>query len=310
LENRILVYLDQNIISSIKNGDISLNPSSSNLFWVYSNEHFNEIERSSNPQTFLDTLNSIKAKHLRVNIDNSFRILNTATLNTESSVYDIYFDFLQNQKGYSSSHNIVDPMIAWINGGGSTDLLESVPDEFLKQIIELTSGIKDYGIDMMPIIENTKDEITSVIEIFKEHDHNISTTREKIGVGKGSIGDLQGPNVLKQIWEKINPHLPGITIDQFFAFEPYSIFKQDNNDWPLVVSIAGCCAVLDILGYQAEKKIRKIEQLPNVRSDSGHIAMATFCHLLLSNDKRLRNRANAIYEYKNIPTIVGRFTFD
>jgi hypothetical protein len=60
---------------------------------------------------------------------------------------------------------------------------------------------------------------------------------------------------------------------------------------------------MDMIGFQAEgKKSRKIEKLPNVRSDVSHIAMGAFCSAILSRDKRLIKRANAIYEYKNIGT--------
>lgn len=71
----------------------------------------------------------------------------------------------------------------------------------------------------------------------------------------------------------------------------------------MFLGIAGCCAVLDIIGFQAEKKSRDIEKLPNVRSDAVHIGMGAYCAALLTADRRLARRAKAIYEYKKLGTV-------
>jgi hypothetical protein len=89
-----------------------------------------------------------------------------------------------------------------------------------------------------------------------------------------------------------------MTSDCFFGFEGR----------PTYLGIIACCSVLDILGFQGEGKARKILSMPNVRSDANHIAMGAFCQVLLSADKRLINRAAAIYEYKNIGTLCGLVT--
>ena len=60
---------------------------------------------------------------------------------------------------------------------------------------------------------------------------------------------------------------------------------------------------MDILGFQAEKKCRKINKIHNVKSDFGHIAMGAYCAAILSEDKRLAKRAKAIYEYKGISAV-------
>jgi hypothetical protein len=60
---------------------------------------------------------------------------------------------------------------------------------------------------------------------------------------------------------------------------------------------------MDFVGFQAEKKCRKIDKIPNIRSDAEHIAMGAFCTAILSEDKRQIRRAKAIYEYKGINTL-------
>ena len=57
---------------------------------------------------------------------------------------------------------------------------------------------------------------------------------------------------------------------------------------------------MDTVGFQAEKKCRKISKIHNVRSDACHIGMGAYCSAILSEDRRLVKRAKAIYEYKSI----------
>lgn len=66
---------------------------------------------------------------------------------------------------------------------------------------------------------------------------------------------------------------------------------------------SGACAMLDIVGYQAEQKSRNPEQIENVLSDARHIAAASYCAAVISADKRFSRRAKAIYEYKNVSTV-------
>ena len=305
--DRILIYLDQNIISSIRKGEIVLKPSTSELVWTYSNEHFNEIHRSDDWKDYLDVINDIKASHLKTNLDKSFKIMDSAQLDANTPVFDLYESFLSCKKGFPDTQiSKMDPVIAWVNGGGSQELLEEVPDNIAKELYELTSGLSDFGLDISPLIDHTKEELSRTVNKMIGEDNNILKTREALGVGKGALGNLNCPNALESIWMMISDKLPGIEMDQFFSFEPHPLLKQGYETWPVYLGISGCCAVLDILGYQAEKKIRKIEQIPNIRSDAGHIAMASFCNILLSNDSKLRNRAQAIYEYKNLHTVVGK----
>jgi hypothetical protein len=135
------------------------------------------------------------------------------------------------------------------------------------------------------------------------HGNNIKKTREAFGDGKGAIGSVSGENQIEQIWEIILPNLQTteISCDQFFGFDP--IDKQGYETWPTYLGIIGCCATMDILGFQSEKKCRNIEKIHNIRSDSVHIAMGAYCSAIMSEDKRLVKRAKAIYEYKNISTV-------
>jgi hypothetical protein len=131
--------------------------------------------------------------------------------------------------------------------------------------------------------------------------NNIEKTRAMLGGGKGRFGSIKGENQLLQIWEIIKPVCGTLTSDQFFGFDPVHKFGYESV--PAYLGIASCCAVLDILGFKAEKKVRRLEKLPNVRSDAAHIGMGAYCTAIVSTDRRLAERAKAIYQYKNIGTV-------
>lgn len=88
--------------------------------------------------------------------------------------------------------------------------------------------------------------------------------------------------------------------DQFVGFIPY----VGNETISKYIAIINCCAVLDVIGFHVERKSRKIAKIPNVQSDGSHIAHGIFSAVILSSDKRLCQRARAIFRYAGIQTIV------
>lgn len=197
------------------------------------------------------------------------------------------------------NENLLDPFLAWVNGGGDEQLLRALPGHVAQQILALTEGLPVEQSAMLCDAASGVD-LTPMIEQLIARGNDINKTRDAFGGGKGRVGQIEGDDQLMQIWALIRPACGGITADQFFGFDP--VDKQGYHTWPTYLGIIGCCAVLDIVGFQAEKKCRKIEKLPNVRSDSGHIAMGAFCSAILSADRRLAKRAKAIYAYKGIGT--------
>ncbi len=145
-----------------------------------------------------------------------------------------------------------------------------------------------------------KDVLKDSVEMFGQQDNDVLKMREALGNEKGSFGAITSNQQILKIWEIISQKYPDLTCDQFFSFE--SDDKQGYDSWPIYLGIICCCAVMDVIGFQAEKKSRKIEKIPNTRSDANHVAMGAFCTAILSCDERMVKRANAIYEYKPIGT--------
>ena len=296
-----LIYIDQNIIGLHLDGLLNLKKNDG-LVWVYSKEHFSEIRRSSSPQQYLKVLNDIDAKLLDLEIDENWKITGGAKLIDHGTPMQHYEDYIDATGGVEFDDSVFDPFQVWVNGGGDEGPLRLVSDGLAEQVISLTSVLPFNTTDMVNEVNSIKPQFDAMVEEMISHGNDIKKTREAFGDGKGAIGGITGERQIEQIWEIISPAMNAeeISCDQFFGFDP--IDKQGYESWPVYLGIVGCCAVMDILGFQAEKKCRKISKVHNVRSDSGHIAMGAFCSSIMSEDKRLVKRAKAIYEYKGIGT--------
>ena len=296
-----LIYIDQNIIGLQLNGTLNLR-SRDDLVWVYSKEHFSEIRRSNNPRLYLDVLNDMDVKLLDLKLDENWEITGEANLISHGTPAQHYEDFIDATGDVEFDDTIFDPFQVWVNGGGDEGPLKQVSSKLAEKILSLTSELPFDTTEMINKANVIKLQFDSMIEEMISNGNDIKKTREAFGDGKGAIGSIAGGRQFEQIWKIIAPAMGAepISCDQFFGFDP--IDKQGYESWPVYLGIVSCCAVMDILGFQAEKKCRKISKVHNVRSDSGHIAMGAFCSAIISEDRRLVKRAKAIYEYKGLGT--------
>lgn len=298
--NRPLVYIDQNVVGLHLEGKIRLSKRPA-LYWVYSKEHFAKIKRSSNSEQYLSVLDEIDAKLLDLELDAHWKITGTAKLIEHGNPTQHYESYMEAIGEVDSCENLFDPFLAWVNGGSDEGSFKELPDRLAERVLSLTEELPLDGQFVLRILNTLKPEFTDMIERMVENGNDITKTRKAFGDGKGAVGAIRGKNQLQQIWDIIVPSIPGISCDQFFGFDP--VDKQGYETWPVYLGIVGCCAVLDIVGFQAEKKCRKLDKIPNIHSDSSHIAMGAFCSAILSEDKKLVRRARAIYEYKGIGTV-------
>lgn len=291
-----LVYVDQNVLGMHQQGRINLR-AASDVQWAYSKEHFTEMRRSDDPEPYLAVLDEIDAKLLDLELNGS-RITGSAKLVDGCTATQHYSTYCAAVGEVAFDDTIFDPFQAWIKGGGNEDMLRAFPHQVAEQLLALTEYLPREVITKEG--DALVEDFSAAISQMVGWGNDIETNRAAFGVGKGAIGSVTGSNQIQRIWNMVSPACPGLTSDQFFGFDPPD--KRGYETWPVYLGIVGCCAVLDVLGFQAEKKCRKIDMLPNVRSDSTHIAMGAFCSAILSADKRLVRRAKAIYEHKSIGT--------
>ncbi|MFY0663751.1 MAG: hypothetical protein JXQ97_03955 [Natronospirillum sp.] len=291
-----LVYLDQNIISLQLAGKIDLS-GLTGMQWVYSKEHFAEISRSQNPVPFLQTLDSLSAKLIDLEIVN-WEFTGEARLNEEINAERHYERYSDAIKTVPSIDTLFHPFHVWICGGDSEDALRSIPEKLAHHLKALADSLPDSTV--LEGFYHFQSEFKQMIDAMIRSGNDIEEFRHQLGVGNGAAGSIKGDNPLGQLWEKVSPKMPGITSDEYFGFSSLPNEQQQPLTW---FGIIKCCAILDVLGYAAEgKKTRNLDKIANVISDANHIATSAYCQAMISRDNRLVDRARAIYQFRNIGT--------
>ena len=247
-----LVYIDQNIIGLQLQGHINLSKRD-DVIWVYSKEHFTEIKRASGPDKYLDVLNNIGATMLDLILDENWNITGKARLIEDLTPIENYQNYIEAIGNVEFDETIFDPFQVWVNGGGDEGPLKELSDNLADQVLRLTSDLPFDRTEMTNKVATIKPVVDSVVDELISNGNDIKKTRAAFGDEKGTIGGVSGENQVAQIWDIISPSMEssGISCDQFFGFDP--VDKQGYELWPLYLGIIGCNAVMDILGFQAEK---------------------------------------------------------
>ena len=284
------IYIDQNILGFITEGSFPLSKIQ-NVKWVYSNTHFSEFSNSENDMKFVNVLDDIKAAFLEVKFDSNFNATDTALLHRNEAAAFRYTKFKQIVQESDVNSRVFDEMIVALNGGGLNRSAEEVADttfDFLNH--------SDFNEHQVKEITKIKSDYINRLSELEKRNADIVKTRKNMGIPKSGLTGISGENVLAKVWKTIEESVD-VDIDTFFGF-------SGKDEPSKVTGIVRCCAVMDVIGFHSERKCRKVDRISNVLSDSQHIANASFCSAIISNDEALVQRAKAIYEYLNISTKV------
>ena len=140
--------------------------------------------------------------------------------------------------------------------------------------------------------------LTQLIEHLRER-RSLESLRKPLGIDRGIVGGVVSENPIPEIWDLIKGKCGRVSIDQFFGFE-----SLDGKLRPKFLAIAACHTVLNFVGYRTDKHMARPDAVSGILSDGIHIAHAAFCDLLISEDRRMCNKATAIYTYMALPTVV------
>ncbi len=295
------IYLDHNILDDISKDRLSLKPSDK-CIWIYSNENLAEIRRSGDDR-FLDVLKDIDARLIELVLDNQFRITNEANIHPSNNPYEVYNNYVETV-GLSDDGILFHDFIGRLFGADNKNEIVSLPDRFEQVIEELLEPDGLYSTEIKDTVGKVSSDLRILVEGDLQNIGSLENSRSAIGTHDGRASQTEKyDNPLKILWDKIRVEFTHkISSDQFYGFNP--IDKQGYDEWPMYLGIVGCHMVLNFIGYRPDKGLFRLDDLSRILSDGAHIAFGAYCHGLLSQDKRLRAKANAIYKYQNIPTVL------
>lgn len=124
------------------------------------------------------------------------------------------------------------------------------------------------------------------------------TIRDTLGIETKELNNYSPTQVIQHLNTKLTSWG---TQDTFLQLIEKAIaLHPGNKDFGQHNSIAGVMELLDMFGYW---KDRATETSNYARLwDANHIHFASYCDYLVSDDKRLRNKAKVIYDIYNIKT--------
>lgn len=302
-----LIYLDHNIVDDISKGAFEL-PSDSSFGWVYSKEHFAEIERAGDTR-FLDVLRDLKALQLELMLDDRFRLSGEARLLGEVDPHAAFASWRAARANVPASGEYFSAIVSRLFGAANDEAIAQAPDAFEREVGALlqSAGLLDQA--HAEAIATARDAMRSMVtEHLAERPH-LESQREAFGTHNGRGSNLADhDNPLEECWRLVcesSPELTGaVTADQFFGFEP--AYETGYERWPLYLGIVGCYTMLNMIGLRPDEKLSRVERMPAIMSDASHVGHAAYCQGLLSADRRLCDKAKAIYRFKGIGTQVLR----
>lgn len=294
-------YLDQNIIGYVTNGSFPL--PKGRVVPVISPEHFTEIARGD-ALNLLDTLEEIEAQELIVGRDDDNRYTGQAALSPPGAIRARYAEHVANLEGGRAHIEMFQAFVARIWGADNQDsLLEQLgalpetilPPNELATHPEIRVEAQRVSEALIDIVKARLPETTPLV-----------TLRQAFGVDRGRAGDFDPKDAIPRIWERIAPRVPSVTMEQFFWKEP--IDRLGYETWPIYMAVTHCHATLNTLGFRPDKGMADETRTANIVSDAIHLANASFCDVLLTADRRLADKAEAIYSFLGVDTHVLRHT--
>src|SRR5690554_5856854 len=167
---RPLLYLDKNIIDSLRKGVYSFDDAvfSERFRAIYSDEPIREISRAEdgggNASEYLDVLEELEAFHLRLNLNAQFMPTGDAIIQSQSPA-EVYQNFIQNRDlDYLVEANL---LVTHKIMGGLPDL---TVDDIIKRMLEAfernARSLEDNIRNLEPFFPNAREELPRLFEFL------------------------------------------------------------------------------------------------------------------------------------------------
>lgn len=335
------LYLDQNILDKIVEYPVLIEEgqfAGYNCQVIYSNETLNEIERSGEPDKFLQVLESLEARRMTFEVDKNFRMTGAVIINPYVSPFTVYKKFLYKDSIDKIASKIIANNMQFIFSLFSNEASNSIIDyanetsehfnniheqaleafksvkgeisddnyRFLEKVIKISFQEQSSQLDTIQnsMLENMSN---TGIDLKSNNGHNGIRGLEKITKVDGKIlNNIKSPKILEKIYGKYTNSSDTAHITDFYLVSD-KIYGRRLYKFEKVMNVY---MMLNILGYKRDKGFqKKYKRLISANSDGQHLAYACYCDCFASEDKAFTEKAKAIFEYLNIKTRVDHITF-
>jgi len=307
MKEGIFIYLDQNIIQYDFEKKINLS-NDSKFVWVYSDEHFNEINRKEDSR-FFKVLERLKARKINIKLNDKFEIMDECILLNYDDPKKLYDQYLETLSEYKSLSDLFSPLQTFFFGNVDSIEPSKYVADFKQSLIELTKELPEEYTEQ---IDSAGEQLESTLISAKPQIKPLNKTRKLFTKSQFSNLDEKNGSIIDQIWNEIEKKVKPITKDQFFGKEilPFISPKNADKKQLIFLGIVQCHSALNFLGYWPDEGLPKKSKIFGINSDASHIAHSFFCSGIISADNRLCQKAKAIYEYFGKNKIVVQVKID
>jgi hypothetical protein len=271
----------------------------------FSEENLNEIERcGDHAADYAALFDSLNPQYLRLEFDSSGLLSDEVVLRPfpVSGCLKIRKRLVPN---YADINKGLGKSLLKSLGGFQAKSVEEVHGEKVKAYRDLAKATgknpDHYNEEMNTSLEETR-------SFLNQHQGYVGaiTIRESAGVSPSILNNLRGPNIVEQIWELVSasPYAKEneITFDRFFGLE--HIPRNSSGQRSLITQVNMLYLMLNAIGYQTDKEWLKEDRFVAAYSDGKHVSYGIFADEFLSMDKRLCDKARAVYRHFGIATDV------
>lgn len=325
-KQKILIYLDQCIVSDIADGRLNglLNLiRSGNMQLIYSYVHISETARCSN-QAF-------QSKVIQALTTMGGAFIQEGKLHFDKTPQLRLDEHLENPKVYSELSGSMEKIAHKFFGGQQGKTFKSLIDAQHKPFADLMqhmkiniaelSGSDEPEIQQLLPLLKTLPELTQ--RAFEEQYLSLTNTLEAsipshetfngskefrafVGVDSNPLSNISAPDVLKKIWQKVcaagNIPTQFSSATDFLEKGVWVHMQDDDPTWE--AKISSLYHLLNWIGYCPDEELLKEKGFRSSMGDQTHAAFAASSQVFITSDRRMARKVYAIYEHLGILTQV------
>jgi len=302
--DRPVLYADLNIFRYVGSGELIVeNPELA--IWAYSTVHLDEILRGDNRDA-LNGISVLKAREIISVVDTSSEVW-VCTGDVELRDYiDPYIRFNEHiEIIQSSGPDQMEGVIGFINRLFDADnykelklSIGSMPESIKQLLQEHDHPRTSEIVEKAQVVAN---DLQIVIEEHLKDLPKITKRRADLGLPK-NISQLSEAedDPIQYIWNCISDKCPNVDKDHFFGFINPEFETNSPHVYGQSNSFASAHFLLGLLGVSPDKGTKEKRKVLNSLSDANHVGMASFCQFLLTAEKNMPKKAQAVFRHKEV----------
>lgn len=316
-------YLDHNVLNDMHDGleqPIMGFLEENQLRVVYSDQNIDEINASTKRRDyFISTLSALDALHINSPLDENWKPTNELRIqqkHPKDRIQELE-DARRSTEGIGEGHDILTAFF-----GGEVSIAESADNQLNQAEKMINDALTEYPefADMVDLegikakLDETKKaarkELANMEREIKENGSPLAAVNisQHLGYSVSEISSVQSPEIIKKIWKMVGPKLGGQeTIEEYqnaVIQASGAKFGLHGTEEQTVIQRANDLYLwLNMIGFHRDEKMGKARRLAASMADMNHASYAlTCCSHFICRDKRLRYKAEAIYDHLGVAT--------